>query len=344
MSRPQSPAPLAVTMGDPAGIGPELIVRAWQAVAAAGGPVFAAYGDPVLFRERARALGLTVDVVEIAEPAQAREAFSRALPVIAIALAAPSVAGRPDAANAAAVTAAIERAVRETVSGAASAVVTAPIAKNVLYAAGFRHPGHTEYLAALAGEFTGTPPPDPVMLLAGGGLRVVPLTIHVPLADVPRLVDGALIERTTHILHAALVRDFAIAKPRIVVAGLNPHAGEGGTIGREDEDVVAPAVARLRARGLDVAGPRSADTLFHPAARAGYDAVVAMYHDQALIPVKTLAFDEGVNVTLGLPFVRTSPDHGTAFDIAGAGRAKPASLLAAIALAAEIAARRAAAS
>lgn len=344
MSRPPSPAPLAVTMGDPAGIGPELIVRAWQAEAASGRSVFAVYGDPQLFRERARALGLAVDVAQIETPAQARDVFARALPVIGIPLAARCVAGRPDPTNAAAVIGAIDRAVRDTMSGAASAVVTAPIAKNVLYAAGFRHPGHTEYLAALAGEITGAPAPDPVMLLAGGGLRVVPLTIHVPLAEVPRLVDGPLIERTTEILAAALVRDFGIAKPRIVIAGLNPHAGESGTIGREDEDIVAPAVARLRARGLDVSGPRSADTLFHPAARAGYDAVVAMYHDQALIPVKTLAFDEGVNITLGLPFVRTSPDHGTAFDIAGTGRANPASLLAAIGLAAEIAARRAAAS
>lgn len=343
MSRPPSPAPLAVTMGDPAGIGPELIVRAWRSLAASGRAVFAAYGDPELFRQRARAIGQAVDVVAISEAAQARDVFARALPVLEIALAAPSVAGSPDPANAAAVIAAIDRAVRDAMSGAASAVVTAPIAKNVLYAAGFRHPGHTEYLAALAGEIAGTPPPEPVMLLAGGGLRVVPLTIHVPLAQVSRLIDGSLIERTTAILHAALVRDFGIAKPRIVIAGLNPHAGESGTIGREDEDVVAPAVARLRARGLDVSGPRSADTLFHPAARAGYDAVVAMYHDQALIPVKTLAFDEGVNITLGLPFVRTSPDHGTAFDIAGTGRANPASLLAAIALAEEIAARRAAA-
>lgn len=341
MPRPQSPAPLAVTMGDPAGVGPELIVRAWLALSASGRTAFAAYGDPVLFRERARALGLAVAVAELEQPAQAADAFTRALPVVAIPLAAPVMPGQPDPANAAGVIAAIDRAVHDTIAGAASAVVTAPIAKNVLYAAGFRHPGHTEYLAALAGEITGSPPPDPVMLLVGGGLRVVPLTIHVPLAEVSRLVDGALIERTTVILHAALVRDFGIAKPRIVVAGLNPHAGESGTIGREDVDVLAPAVERLRARGLDVSGPRSADTLFHATARTGYDAVVAMYHDQALIPVKTLAFDEGINVTLGLPFVRTSPDHGTAFDIAGSGRASPASLLAAISLAQEIAARRA---
>ena len=237
---------------------------------------------------------------------------------------------------------AIDAATAAVMAGAARAVVTNPIAKSVLYAAGFSHPGHTEYLAALAERAHPGARCTPVMMLASDELRVVPLTVHVPVAAVPRLITAALIDATVRTTHAALQSDFAIAAPRIAVAGLNPHAGEHGSIGTEDRDVIAPAVVKLRRDGLDVTGPHSADTLFHAAARTGYDVVIAMYHDQALIPLKTLAFDSGVNVTLGLPFVRTSPDHGTAFDIAGQGKASPESLIAALRLADTLSTRRAA--
>jgi 4-hydroxythreonine-4-phosphate dehydrogenase len=265
-----------------------------------------------------------------------------ALTVVAVPLARPAVAGRPDPANAAAVIAAIERAVADVAAGVASAVVTNPIAKATLYAAGFRHPGHTEFLAELADRHHPGRRWLPVMMLASDELRVVPLTIHIPLAEVPAAVSRALILDTVRITARDLQRRFAIARPRLVVAGLNPHAGEGGSIGREDAEVIAPAVAELSAEGYDIAGPLSADTLFHAAARARYDAAVCMYHDQALIPLKTLAFDDGVNVTLGLPFVRTSPDHGTAFDIAGTGTARETSLVAALRLAWHMAAADAA--
>jgi 4-hydroxythreonine-4-phosphate dehydrogenase len=235
---------------------------------------------------------------------------------------------------------AIEQAVRAVVAGEASAVVTAPIAKAVLYAAGFVHPGHTEFLAALAGSLVPGKRHHPVMMLASDLLRVVPVTIHVPLSDVPRALSKRLLYETINITWRSLKADFGIDEPRVAVAGLNPHAGEGGTIGREDIDLIAPAIEELRREGLSVTGPYSADTLFHAGARKNYDAAVCMYHDQALIPIKTLSFDTGVNITLGLPFVRTSPDHGTAFDIAAKGIASPESMITAIRMASELADRR----
>ncbi|MES2144804.1 MAG: 4-hydroxythreonine-4-phosphate dehydrogenase PdxA, partial [Pseudomonadota bacterium] len=246
-----------------------------------------------------------------------------------------AIPGQPDPLNAAAVIAVIARAVALIRSGAASAVTTGPINKKVLKdGAGFGFPGHTEYLAHLAGGA------DVVMMLACPDLRVVPATIHIPLAEVPGALTDGLLERAIRITHAGLIRDFGIAAPRLMVAGLNPHAGEGGMMGREEIDLIAPVVARLAALGMDIRGPVSADTMFHPIARAGYDAAVCMYHDQALIPIKTVDFAGGVNVTLGLPFVRTSPDHGTAFDIAGRGVADPTSLIAALRMAADMTVRK----
>jgi 4-hydroxythreonine-4-phosphate dehydrogenase len=332
--------PLALTMGDPAGIGLEIAIRAFLRRAAGGVPPFALYADPASVEKRAHALGTPITVEPVAGPEGAAARFAEALPIVAIPLAEPAVPGRPSPANAAATVAAIDRATADVIAGRAAALVTNPIAKSVLYGAGFRHPGHTEYLAHLAARLGGGPEPEPVMMLSGGGLNVVPLTIHVPLADVPRLVTFDLIVRTVRTVAAALRRDMGLEQPRVAVAGLNPHAGESGTIGREDAEVVAPAVASLAAEGLRVTGPLPADTMFHAPARARYDVAVAMYHDQALIPVKTLAFDTGVNSTLGLPFVRTSPDHGTAFDIAARACASPESLVAALQMAARMATAR----
>jgi 4-hydroxythreonine-4-phosphate dehydrogenase len=332
------PAPLAVTMGEPAGIGGEITLKAWAARRARSLPPFFVLDNPKRLAALARALGLDVPMREIAAPAEAAALFDTALPVLAQPLAAPVAPGRPDPAHAPAVLAAIARAVDLASSGAAAGVVTNPIHKQTLYAAGFRHPGHTEYLAAL----TRAPAP-PVMMLACPGLRVVPATIHLPLAAVPAALDRAALVRLGATVAAALRADFGIEAPRLAFAGLNPHAGEGGALGREEIEIIAPAVAELCAQGIAARGPDPADSLFHAAARAGYDAAICMYHDQALIPLKTIDFAGGVNVTLGLPITRTSPDHGTAFDIAGTGRADPASLIAALALAGEIAARRQAA-
>jgi 4-hydroxythreonine-4-phosphate dehydrogenase len=264
--------------------------------------------------------------------------------VIGGVLVGPIAPGQPSAASAKATIAAIDQATAAVMAGGARALVTNPIAKHVLYAAGFRHPGHTEYLAHLALVAHPGDTIVPVMLLASRsvdpGLRVVPATIHIPLADVTSALTAASLATTIRITHAALKSDFGIANPRIAVAGLNPHAGEGGTIGQEEATLIAPVIAALKGEGLNVTGPHSADTLFHAAARTGYDAVVAMYHDQALIPIKTLAFDTGVNITLGLPFVRTSPDHGTAFDIAGTGKASPESFIQALLFADEMATLR----
>jgi 4-hydroxythreonine-4-phosphate dehydrogenase len=320
--------PLALTMGEPAGIGPEITVAAWLATRAAG-PAFFLLGDPALVR------GAPVEV--IAAPAAAAAVFPRAVPVLPLPLAAPVQPGRPDAANAPAVIEAIARAVGLARAGEAAGVVTNPIQKAVLTAAGFPHPGHTEFLGELAGGGQ-----KPVMMLACPGLRVVPVTVHLALKDaIARLTTQAILEHG-RLVASALRRDFGIAAPRLVVSGLNPHAGEDGTMGREDIEIVAPAVAALRAEGIAARGPLPADTLFTPRARAGYDCALCMYHDQALIPVKTLDMDGGVNVTLGLSIVRTSPDHGTALDIAGRGLADPGSLIAALRLAAEMARARAA--
>jgi 4-hydroxythreonine-4-phosphate dehydrogenase len=332
---------LAVTSGDPAGIGLEITIKAWLKRAANGAPAFALFADADAVAARVRAMGAAAPIVRIADMADAAAAFARGIPVIHVPLAAPALAGRPDPLNGGAVIAAIEQATAAVLAGSAAALVTNPIAKSVLYAAGFAHPGHTEFLAALSARERPAEPHTPVMMLACDELRVVPLTIHVALAKVPQLITAALIEETARITHRALISDFGIAAPRIAIAGLNPHAGEHGTIGREEEETIAPAVRRLQSSGIAVTGPLSADTLFHADARAAYDAVIAMYHDQALIPIKTLAFDRGVNMTLGLPFVRTSPDHGTAFDIAARFVARPHSLVEALKLARSAASRRA---
>ena len=334
---------LALSAGEPAGIGLDIALAAWLARHELRLPKFAVYGDAGALRARASALGLAVSITEIAAPAAAYAVFAEALPVVPVPLAVPIVAGRPDSRNGPAVIAAIERATADVANGAASALVTNPIAKSVLYDAGFAHPGHTEFLAELAARHFPGRSYTSIMMLAAAELRVVPLTIHVALATVPAAITADAIMTAARIMHHALIADFGIAAPRIAVAGLNPHAGENGTMGREDRDVIAPAVTALAAEGLAVTGPHSADTLFHAAARARYDAVLAMYHDQALIPIKTLAFDRGVNVTLGLPFVRTSPDHGTAFDIAGTGTASPTSLIEALRLADAMGQRRRAA-
>jgi len=346
MSRPGSAAaperPLVLTPGDPAGLGPEIALMAWAARDATGVPAFALLDDPARLSALARAQGSALRVREIQHIGEAPAVFPESLPVLPHAFPAPVTPGHPDPANGGAVIAAIAQAVGLVRTRAAAAVVTNPIAKHVVQAAGFDHPGHTEYLAALA-TTPGAAAPQPVMLLAGAGLRVVPVTVHIPLRAVPERLEQAHIVATGRILADALRWDFGLPAPRLAVAGLNPHAGEHGRLGHEDDAIVAPAVAELRADGLEVAGPLPADTMFHAAARARYDAALCMYHDQALIPLKTLAFDEGVNITLGLPFVRTSPDHGTAFDLAGTGRASPASLIAALRSARQMADARAAA-
>jgi 4-hydroxythreonine-4-phosphate dehydrogenase len=330
--------PLLLTPGDPAGIGGEIALKSWKVRQAEGVPVFAVLDDPDRLNRLGADLGWDVPVREISAPIEAAEVFDRALPVLRHDFPAPVKAGRPDPANGAAVAGAIDRAVGLVRRGEGTAVVTNPISKHVLQNAGFRHPGHTEYLAALAGG--DGPPPRPVMMLACPGVRVVPVTIHIALKDVPGTLSREVLQETARITHAALHQDFGIAAPRLAVAGLNPHAGEDGRMGREEIEMIAPALDELRAEGLTVAGPLPADTMFHPAAREGYDAALCMYHDQALIPVKTLDFARGVNVTLGLPFVRTSPDHGTAFGIAGRGTADPTSLIEALKTAREMAAHR----
>ena len=312
-------APLAVSCGEPAGIGPEIAARAWDALR--DRLPFVWIGDP-------DHLPAGTPVAEILDPAEAPAVAGTALPVLSLPFPAPAVPGRLDPANAAGVIAAIERGVGLARAGQVAGLVTAPIHKKALMdGAGFAFPGHTEFLAALAGV------ERVVMMLASDMLRVVPVTIHIPLSDVPRALTPALLDETIRITARDLGRWFGLAAPRIAVAGLNPHAGEGGAMGREEIEVIAPVLDRLRGEGFDIAGPLSADTLFHAAARARYDVAVCMYHDQALIPIKTLAFDEGVNVTLGLPFIRTSPDHGTALDIAGTAVARPDSMIAALRLA-----------
>ena len=322
--------PLVLTQGDPSGVGPEIALAAWTALRDSG-PVFAYLGDAAHLANLARRLNLTAPV-SIASLDDAGAVFRSALPVLSTGHRVTGAPGVPNPADAAGVIAAIEQGVDLVARGSARAVVTNPIAKHVLYAAGFKHPGHTEFLAALAAPDHGEAP-QPVMLLWSPELAVVPITVHVPYADAPRLLTRDLIVRTVRIVAADMRARFGVAHPRLAIAGLNPHAGENGAIGREEVEVIGPAIALLRGEGLDVAGPYPADTLFHAAARQTYDVALAPTHDQALIPIKTLAFDSAVNVTLGLPFVRTSTDHGTAFDIAGKGVANPASLIAALRLA-----------
>jgi 4-hydroxythreonine-4-phosphate dehydrogenase len=328
--------PLALTMGEPAGIGPDIALMCWQRRRDLDLPPFYVIADQDHLATRAALLGLKMSSQRVA-PEQACDVFDSALPVVALEQKVTTHPGKPDASSAPAAIASIRRGVRDVVQGDAAAVVTNPISKSVLYAAGFKDPGHTEYLARLSQELTGTEV-HPVMMLWSEELAVVPVTIHIPLKDVPAQLTQDLIVQTGLIVAHDLSHRFGIPKPRIAVAGLNPHAGEDGSLGQEDLRIVTPAVEHLKALGIDVRGPLSADTLFHAAARATYDVALCMYHDQALIPIKTLAFDHGVNVTLGLPFIRTSPDHGTAFDIAGTGKASPDSLAAALRLAARLAA------
>jgi 4-hydroxythreonine-4-phosphate dehydrogenase len=325
--------PLAVTMGEPAGVGGELSLKAWLARGRDARPFFV-LDDPARLAALAGKLGLAVPVREIARPAEAASVFATALPVMRVQLKAPVKAGRPDPANAGPTLEAIERATKLAQAGEIAGFATNPIQKKTLQDAGFKHPGHTEFLAELAG---GT---DVAMMLACPALRVVPVTIHLSLADAVEALTPEVIVRAGRITAAGLKALFGIARPRLVVAALNPHAGEQGAMGDEESRIIAPAIATLAAEGIEVRGPLPADTLFHPAARTSYDAALCMYHDQALIPIKTIDFSGGVNVTLGLPFVRTSPDHGTALDIAGSGRADPASLIAALAMADDMARRR----
>jgi 4-hydroxythreonine-4-phosphate dehydrogenase len=321
-------------MGDPAGIGGEIALAAWLR-RAEGVPAFLCIDDPVRLTALAARLGWQVPIVAIGGPEAAATTFGHALPVLPLPLPAPVHAGRPDPANTGAVKASIETAVALALAGRVAGVVTNPIQKKAMTDAGFPFPGHTEFLAALCGS-----PTPPVMMLAGPGLRVVPITVHIALRDALRQLSADLIAATGRIVAAALARDFGLAAPRLAVAGLNPHAGEQGSMGHEEIDIIAPAIAELVRFGIGAFGPVPPDSLFTPRARAGYDAALCMYHDQALIPVKALLFDDAVNVTLGLPIVRTSPDHGTALDLAGTGRADPSSLLAALRMAAAMARRR----
>ncbi len=331
-------------MGDPAGIGGELTLRTWLALTGAArkrlaqygnGPCVVAIDDPERLSGLATTLRLEVPVRQVDRVADALAVFSGALPVLPVRLAAPAHPGRPDPANAPAVVKSIELAASLCLSGEAGAMVTNPINKAALYQAGFPYPGHTEFLAVLTGAIG-----QQIMMLASPHLRVVPVTVHASLrASIAMLTTRTIVDaaRTTA---AALSRDFGLTAPRLAIAGLNPHAGEQGALGDEETTLIQPAIDTLRAEGIDVSGPWPPDTMFTPAARKRYDVAICMYHDQALIPLKTLDMDHGVNVTLGLPIVRTSPDHGTAYDIAGKGVADPSSLIAAIALAEDLARRR----
>ncbi len=328
--------PLVVTLGEPAGIGLDVTLAVWRDRARLNPPVFYLRGDADALRRRADRLGLSIPLVSV-EPEAARKAFPEALPVAPLGAVVSEACGAPDPRDADAVLDSIRASVDDVTANRAAAIVTNPINKKTLYDAGFPHPGHTEFLAALAAE-RGAESAEPVMMLAGPDLRVVPVTIHMPLRDVPQALTTEMIVRKAEIVARDLARRFGLRQPRFAVAGLNPHAGEGGALGREDGEIITQAVATLVARGHDVRGPLPADTMFHAAARATYDVALCMYHDQALIPAKTLDFAETVNVTLGLPFVRTSPDHGTALALAGTGKADPAGLLAALKMADRLAA------
>ncbi|MEO0032457.1 MAG: 4-hydroxythreonine-4-phosphate dehydrogenase PdxA [Pseudomonadota bacterium] len=330
--------PLALTIGDPAGVGPELACAAWALSGTADLAPFFVVGSRRVIEHAARRRDLHVRIASITDPAQAAEVFDTALPVLDLGEL-DYTPGAPTDEGAALAIKSLETATALVRAGAAAALVTGPVAKSRLARVGFTQPGQTEYVA----DACGVAHENAVMMLAGPSLRVVPITVHVALHAVPGLLTADLIESRSRIVAAALARDYGIAAPRLAIAGLNPHAGEDGRMGHEDIAVIAPAVAALRAAGIDARGPLPADTMFHPAARATYDVAICMYHDQALIPIKALDFDEGVNVTLGLPIVRTSPDHGTAFAIAGTGEARPGATLAALRMAAQCAARRAAA-
>jgi 4-hydroxythreonine-4-phosphate dehydrogenase len=327
--------PLALTLGEPAGIGADIAIAAWLRRNELRLPAFYLAGDREFLSRRAALLGVDVRLQDVAAE-DALAAFPDALPVVATGQAATAQPGRPDHSSADAAIGSIRHAVADVIAGRAAAVVTNPIAKSVLYRAGFRHPGHTEFLAELAAREGRTP--QPVMLMWSSALAAVPVTIHLALREAIAQLSSELIVSTGRIVAAELQSRFAIARPRLAISGLNPHAGEDGSLGTEERTIIAPAIETLRREGFDVKGPLPADTMFHEAARKTYDCALCMVHDQALIPAKTLAFDDAVNVTLGLPFIRTSPDHGTAFDIAGTGRANPSSLIAALRLAARMAA------
>ena len=328
-------APLAVSLGDPAGIGPEIIAESWARRQEAGIAPFFVVGGASVLAEAARRRGLVVEIEVISDPAKTALVFDRAIPVLGTEDVA-ATPGKPDEPGAALALHSLAEATRYCLLGASAGLVTAPIGKAQLAKVGFEYPGQTEFLA----EVCGLAPDEAVMMLAGPSLRAVPLTVHCALADVPGRLSQELITRRARIVAAALAHDFGIAEPRIAVCGLNPHAGENGRFGDEEARIIAPAIETLVAEGIAVTGPHPADALFTPRARQTYDAALAMYHDQALVPLKALDFDEGVNVTLGLPIVRTSPDHGTAFDIAGRGLAEPGAMIAALKMAGEIAARR----
>ena len=325
-------------MGDPAGIGPDIALFAWLRRNADRIPAFFVVGDPTVFVDRAGLIdnGETIFIQEIQSPEQAAEVFPNALPVLPLTQPlGPVIAGSPNAAHAAAIISSIEKAVAFTIAGHAAAIVTNPIAKFVLLESGFAHAGHTEFLAELAVRH-GSPAVTPVMMMASERIKAVPVTVHIALKDVPSAITKDRIMTVASITGRALFHFFGISQPRLAVCGVNPHAGENGALGREEIEVIAPAIEALNAQGIHATGPHSADTLFHDAAREHYDAVLAMYHDQALIPFKTLSFADGVNVTLGLPFIRTSPDHGTAFSLAGTGHADPSSFIEALRLAARM--------
>ena len=324
--------PLAVSLGDPAGIGPEVIAKCWDNRDSFALPAFVAIGDP---RSIAAVWDGPLEVVD--DPRQADAAFDQGLPVIQLSTPQADIPGHPSVAGAHTSLDSLEIAVGLARSGSAAAVVTGPVSKEQLYAIGFQHPGQTEFVA----ERCGISSENVVMMLAGPTLRTIPLTTHLPLSEVPRRLSTALIEARGRAALRGLQRTFGIAEPRLAVSGLNPHAGEGGQLGNEEVEIIGPAIAALAAEGWRVTGPHPADTMFHARARAEYDAALCMYHDQALIPIKALHFEEAVNVTLGLPIVRTAPDHGTAFDIAGQDRADPRPMAAAIRMAAEAAAQRA---
>src|SRR4051794_26677534 len=326
--------PLALTMGDPAGIGGELTLRAWLALHRSG-PCFVALDDPERLERLAQITGLAVPVQVVADVAEASAVFPHGLPVLPVRLPVAPIAGQPDKANSVAVIDSIKRATTAALAGSVGGVVTNPINKAALYQAGFSYPGHTELLAALTGAAG-----QQIMMLVCPMLRVVPVTVHASLRDSIAMLTADMIVAASRTTDTALRRDFGIVSPRLAVAGLNPHAGEQGALGTEETTLVQPAIDRLRAEGLDVSGPWPPDTMFTARARACYDAAICMYHDQALIPLKTLDMDHGVNVTLGLPIVRTSPDHGTAFDIANRGIANATSLIASIELASMLASRR----
>ena len=331
-------AVIALSQGDPAGIGPDIALYAWQNRKLLGLPPFIYVGDPDALSARAHLLNIRFDWRD-SLPENAVELFGHVLPVFPIETGGTVIPGVPSIAHASGTISAIETAVEFCLAGRVAAMATNPIAKSVLYDAGFRFPGHTEFLADLGSKFIGKTV-NPVMLLAGPELKTVPVTIHIPLRDVPQQLTTKLIVETCRIIHHDFVDYFGIAAPRLAVAGLNPHAGENGALGKEDDLVIKPAIAQLSSEGIGAFGPLPADTMFHARARQTYDVAVCMYHDQALIPAKALGFDDAVNVTLGLPFIRTSPDHGTAFSLAGKGIARPDSLIAALNLAATLASRK----